>query len=62
MAANQSRRREVLIKGTHRGLKYVDGRLTEVLEAGRHELPRPSSGWVRRPAVEVVLVDMRSGS
>jgi len=59
MANNQAKRREVLIKSTHRGLKYVDGRLTEVLEAGRHELPRPSSGWVRRPVVEVVLVDMR---
>jgi regulator of protease activity HflC (stomatin/prohibitin superfamily) len=56
---NQSKRREVLIKSTHRGLKYVDGRLSEVLEAGRYELPRPSSEWVRRPVVEVVLVDMR---
>jgi regulator of protease activity HflC (stomatin/prohibitin superfamily) len=54
--ANQ---REVLIKSTHRGLRYVDGRLTEVLEAGRYELPRQSSGWVRRPVVEIVLVDMR---
>jgi regulator of protease activity HflC (stomatin/prohibitin superfamily) len=56
---NQTKRREVLIKSTHRGLKYVDGRLSEVLEAGRYELPRPSSDWVRRPVVEVVLVDMR---
>lgn len=54
--ANQ---REVLIKSTHRGLRYVDGRLTEVLEAGRYELPRQSSDWVRRPVVEIVLVDMR---
>jgi regulator of protease activity HflC (stomatin/prohibitin superfamily) len=51
--------REVLIKSTHRGLRYVDGRLSEVLEAGRYELPRQSSGWVRRPVVEIVLVDMR---
>src|SRR5215471_9344950 len=54
-----AKRREVLIKSTHRGLRYVDGRLIEVLEAGRYELPRASSEWVRRPVVEVVLVDMR---
>ncbi len=53
--ANQ---REVLIKSTHRGLRYVDGRLTEVLEAGRYELP-PANDWRRRPVVEIVLVDMR---
>jgi regulator of protease activity HflC (stomatin/prohibitin superfamily) len=57
--ATQSKRREVLIKNTHRGLRYVDGRLTEVLGAGRYELPRPSTDWVRRPVVEIVLVDMR---
>lgn len=59
MATSQSKRREVLIKRTHRGLKYVDGRLAEVLEAGRYELPRPSTRWTRRPVVEIVLVDMR---
>ncbi|HEY7225810.1 MAG TPA: slipin family protein [Micromonosporaceae bacterium] len=57
--ANQPKRREVLIKSTHRGLRYVDGRLIEVLEAGRYELPRPSSNWVRRPVVEIAQVDMR---
>jgi regulator of protease activity HflC (stomatin/prohibitin superfamily) len=51
--------RELIIKGTHRGLRYVDGRLTDVLEAGRYELPTASSGLFRRPRVEVVLVDMR---
>src|SRR5262245_19524923 len=51
--------RELIIKGTHRGLRYVDGRLTDVLEAGRYVLPRASSGVLRRPKVEVVLVDMR---
>jgi regulator of protease activity HflC (stomatin/prohibitin superfamily) len=51
--------RELIIKSTHRGLRYEDGRLTDVLEAGRHVLPKPSSRWVRRPTVEVVLVDMR---
>jgi regulator of protease activity HflC (stomatin/prohibitin superfamily) len=52
--------RELIIKGTHRGLRYVDGRLTDVLEAGRHALPRAYRlGPFRRPKVEVVLVDMR---
>jgi hypothetical protein len=56
--ANTSR--ELIIKSSQRGLRYTDGRLTDVLEAGRYELPRPSSAWVKRPKVEVVLVDMRA--
>jgi regulator of protease activity HflC (stomatin/prohibitin superfamily) len=51
--------RELIIKSTHRGLKYTDGRLTDVLDAGRYELPKASTRWVRRPTVEVVLVDLR---
>src|SRR5499433_1015954 len=51
--------RELIIKGTHRGLRYTDGRLTDVLEAGRYRLPRPSTRWVRRPKIEIILVDMR---
>jgi regulator of protease activity HflC (stomatin/prohibitin superfamily) len=51
--------RELIIKGTHRGLRYVDGRLTDVLEAGRYVLSKASPGLIRRPTVEVVLVDMR---
>jgi regulator of protease activity HflC (stomatin/prohibitin superfamily) len=51
--------RDILIKDTHRGLKYVDGVLTEVLGAGRHELPRPRL-FGRTPQVEIVLVDMRN--
>jgi len=52
-------KRELIIKGTHRGLRYTDGELTDVLEAGRYRLPRRSFAWLRRPMVEVVLVDMR---
>jgi regulator of protease activity HflC (stomatin/prohibitin superfamily) len=52
-------KRELIIKSTHRGLRYVDGRLTDVLDAGRYELPDSKSRWGRRPVVEVVLVDMR---
>src|SRR3990170_2829781 len=33
-------RREVIIKDTHRGLWYVDGVLTKILEAGRYVIPR----------------------
>jgi regulator of protease activity HflC (stomatin/prohibitin superfamily) len=50
---------EIIIKDTHRGLKYVDGVLAEVLGAGRHELPKPRL-FGRTPQVEVVLVDMRN--
>src|SRR5262245_3980200 len=50
---------EILIKDTHRGLKYVDGVLAEVLGAGRHEYPKPRL-FGRTPQVEIVLVDMRN--
>jgi regulator of protease activity HflC (stomatin/prohibitin superfamily) len=51
--------REIIIKDTHRGLKYVDGVLTEVLAAGRHELPRRRM-FGRTPQAEIVLVDIRN--
>ena len=63
--------KEIIIKDTHRGLKYVDGVLTEVLSAGRYRLPRKRI-WERLPGrrlwerlfgrspiVEIELVDMR---
>ena len=55
-------RREVIIKDTHRGLLYEDGRLVRVLEAGRFE--RPKTNFLRRLLqrqlnYEVELVDMR---
>jgi regulator of protease activity HflC (stomatin/prohibitin superfamily) len=49
----------IIIKDTHRGLNYVDGVLTEVLPAGRYELPKPRM-FGRTPTVEIVLVDMRN--
>jgi regulator of protease activity HflC (stomatin/prohibitin superfamily) len=53
---------EYLIKDTHRGLLYRDGAFQRVLGAGRHAFP--VSLWTRltsrAPAIEVVLVDMRS--
>src|SRR5215472_18614822 len=54
------RRREVIIKPTHRGLWYEDGVLKRVLEPGRYVRPRYFNlGVYRRPRVEVVLVDVR---
>lgn len=51
---------EIIIKDTHRGLKYLDGVLVAVLEAGRYALPRPPLlPWGRQPKVEIVLVDIR---
>jgi regulator of protease activity HflC (stomatin/prohibitin superfamily) len=54
-----TRTREVIIKSTHRGLRYEDGRLTEVLEAGRYEVPDAARRRRNTPVVEIVLVDMR---
>jgi regulator of protease activity HflC (stomatin/prohibitin superfamily) len=52
--------REVIIKDTHRGLRYRDGVMTGVLEAGRYRVPRQIDfGFYRRPKVEIVLVDVR---
>lgn len=54
------RRREVIIKPTHRALWYEDDVLKRVLEPGRYVRPRYFNlGFYRRPRVEVVLVDVR---
>jgi regulator of protease activity HflC (stomatin/prohibitin superfamily) len=53
-------RRDIIIKDTHRGLWYEDGVLKRVLEAGRYEIPRePWLPFLRKPQVEVVIVDVR---
>ena len=54
-------RTDVIIKDTHRGLLYEDGRLIRVLEAGRFERPKPvlRDMFKRLPQIEVELVDMR---
>jgi regulator of protease activity HflC (stomatin/prohibitin superfamily) len=54
-------KREIYIRDTHRGLRYVDGRFAEILEAGRYVIP-PSYNFfnlIRRPKIEVILVDVR---
>lgn len=53
-----ARQRELIIKSTHRGLRYEDGRMVRVLDAGRYEIP-DNSGRRRGPVVEIVLVDVR---
>jgi len=51
---------EIIIKDTHRGLRYEDGVLTKVLEAGRYEIDNREGVFGRKgPWVELVLVDMR---
>ncbi len=49
---------EFIIKDTHRGLWYEDGKLTKILEAGKYKIPW--RWWpINGPKVEVELVDMR---
>ncbi len=51
---------KIIIKDTHRGLWYEDGKLVKILEAGRYKIPRePWWPFSREPKVEVVLVDVR---
>jgi regulator of protease activity HflC (stomatin/prohibitin superfamily) len=52
--------RDLVIKDTHRGLWYVDGKLDRIVEAGYYELPKTHNWLGRRlPLHEVVLVDVR---
>ncbi len=51
--------REFIIKSTHRGLWYENGKLVQVLDAGRYKIP-PRRRWFKRlPTVECLLVDVR---
>lgn len=52
--------REFVVKNTHRGLYYVDGKLDKVLEAGRYRIPRRRAlAFGKQPQVECLLVDVR---
>jgi regulator of protease activity HflC (stomatin/prohibitin superfamily) len=51
--------RDLIIKDTHRGLWYEDGKLVRLLEAGRYIIPSEHSLFGRKPKVEVTLVDIR---
>ena len=51
--------REFIIKDTHRGLYYEDGKLAKILEAGHYKIP-PRKRWFKKlPTVECMLVDVR---
>lgn len=51
-------RRFLIVRETHRGLWYEDGRLVRELGPGRYEYP--GKPWFRRPTqVDVVQVDLR---
>src|SRR5678809_48139 len=53
---------DIIIRDTHRGLWYEDGVLKRVLGAGRYRVPWMSGVsmfGVRRPRVDIVLVDVR---
>lgn len=55
-----ARKREIIIKDTHRGLWYEDGIMTRQLEAGRHVIPyHYNFGFMRNKIVEVQIVDVR---
>ncbi|GIJ45674.1 hypothetical protein Val02_25600 [Virgisporangium aliadipatigenens] len=54
-----STRPEIIIRSSHRGLRYVDGRFDSVLEPGRYELPAAARWGKRQPKVEIVQVDVR---
>lgn len=51
--------RDIVIKDTHRGLWYEDGKLTKVLDAGHYEIPLAKPWFGRKPVIECVLVDVR---
>ena len=51
-------RREIIIRETHRGLWYEDGKFVRLLEPGRYELP--AEPWLGRgKQVDVRMIDMR---
>ena len=58
MLINQTGR-EFIIKDTHRGLLYENGRLVNVLDAGRYKIPPRRRLFKRLPTVECLLVDVR---
>ena len=50
----------IIIKETHRGLRYADGVMTQVLGPGYYKVPSHRNlPFYRTPLVEVVLVDVR---
>lgn len=52
-------RREFIVRDTHRGLYYENGKLTKVLSAGRYKIPAKRWFLKKLPTVECLLVDVR---
>ena len=50
---------EVIIKDTHRALRYEDGVLKQVLGAGRYKVRPKFALFRKKPKVELVVVDVR---
>ena len=56
----QKKKTEILIKNTHKGVRYVDGAVDRVLDAGRYEIPASVGLFGKKlPVVEIVQVDVR---
>ncbi len=52
--------KNIIIKETHRGLRYADGVMTQVLGPGFYKVPAQKNlPFYRTPLIEVVLVDVR---
>jgi regulator of protease activity HflC (stomatin/prohibitin superfamily) len=51
---------EFIIKDTHRGLWFEDGKLVKTLQSGRYRIPNRHQWFRRLPTVECVVVDIRS--
>ncbi|MEV6493624.1 slipin family protein, partial [Actinoplanes sp. NPDC051633] len=50
---------EMIVHSGFRGLRYIDGRLDEVLEPGRYELSKRRFPGRRVPRVAIVPIDVR---
>lgn len=54
------KRKELIIRDTHRGLWYENGALIKIITAGKYKIPLYIDlGIIRNPKVDVVIVDMR---
>lgn len=52
--------KKIIIKETHRGLRYADGVMTQVLGPGYYKVPgQRNLPFYRTPLIEIVLVDIR---
>ncbi len=52
---------DLIIKDTHRGLWYEDGKLVRVLGAGRYEIPARSGWFGKQPTVRSASSSISAG-